>query len=115
MLILIGLLGCEAREVSVRARVDTVRSETVSRGLFTDGVVDIRDQDGNVYASADVDDQGQVRVKAPAAQTIYADISGPDHGVATFTGVAGLEPVLAVPNGTFYGVTVEQIEGWRTE
>jgi hypothetical protein len=112
---LVLLLACSAREVTVRGRVDSVRSEEVSRGLFTDGHVDIRDQDGADWAGADVGDDGLVQVKAPAAQTIYADISGPDHGVSTFTGVAGTNPVLKVPAGTFYGVTLSQIEDWRTE
>jgi hypothetical protein len=112
---LLLMIACSPGEVTVRGRVDSTRSEAVSRGLFTDGVVDLRDENGEVYATADVGDDGRVRVKAPAAQSIYADIYGPDHGVATFSGVSGIEPLLDVPDGTFYGVSVAQLDAWRAE
>jgi hypothetical protein len=116
MLLLIPWLACSTREVNVRGKVDTIRSaENLSRGPFADGHVDIRDENGDDYGGVDIGDDGHFRVNAPAAQTIYADISGPDHGVATFTGVAGTDPILKVPDGIFYGVRLAQIEAWHTE
>jgi hypothetical protein len=106
--------GCGLEEVEVRGMVDRVRSQRAPGDFpLVGGTVILRGSDGVEYDRAETDDRGVFEVRAPAGETIYAEIHGDGLVHSAFTGVSGLEPKLLVEPGNLHGVLQSTLDELR--
>jgi len=104
-------MGCTQDEVRIRGKV--TRSREDKSPPLVDGLVTLRDADGQVYAQAVTDSNGDFRVEAPAGETVYLVTEGVGLVPASFAGVSGLQPTLRVERGTFYGFDEPELSEWE--
>lgn len=105
--------GCtRIDEVVVRGEVERLRDSRDDWPLVG-GTVTIADALGEVYDEDTTDAGGAFVAIAPAGQTIFAAIAGEGLGVASFTGISGLQTTLEVGAGTLFGIHTSEIAALR--
>jgi hypothetical protein len=116
------LAACKSQEVVIRGQAENGRARPDVFWPLPNGTVTIFDQDALQYASARTDARGTFRTVGPAAQTVFATVTGEGLATSSFTGVTG--PVNGGPliisldedqDSPLYGVLLTDVDELREE